>query len=86
MDIGELIAQFSPELGINASSLGIEFPAELTAKLSSLLDIAKILAIVMIIYFIFLIIKQILGFRDSRNLRIIAEQTKEINSRLEKKK
>ncbi len=87
MGISDLIGQFSPdELAVNASSLGIEFPAELTAKISRLLDIGKILAIVMIIYFIFLIIKQLVALRDSHNLRVIAKNTSEINDKLGKKK
>jgi len=57
-------------------------PQQLIDKLSLLIDIGKILAIITIVYFIILIISKIWGMRDSRNIRKIATSVAEINSKL----
>ncbi len=68
------------------SGLYDNLPPELFDKLSKFLDIGTYVLIGFFGYILFKIIGQVLSFRDSRNLRIIAEQSKEINLKLEKKK
>ena len=68
------------------SGLYDNLPPELFDKLSKFLDIGTYVLIGYFGYILFKIIGQVLSFRDSRNLTIIAEQSKEINLKLEKKK
>ena len=64
------------------SSFANSIPESVRNKFYLLLDIGKILLIVLIIYFIFLIILKIIKLRDSHNLKVIAQQTTDINQKL----
>ncbi len=87
---GEIVVRAVSDTNITAkdivSGLYDNLPPELFNKISKFLDIGTYFLVGFFAYILFKIIGQILSFRDSRNLRIIAEQTKEINSKLEKKK
>ncbi len=61
-------------------------PPEIIQKLNLLLTIGIYVMVATFVYIIIKIIRQIIGMKDSKNIRIIAENTKEINSKIEKKK
>ena len=69
------------EIG-NIPSFSDTIPQQITDKLSLLIKLGEIMAVVVIIYFVILIISKIMSIRDSHNLRVIATQVIEINNKL----
>ena len=76
-----------PNIEINTSGVFSELwksmPPELVQKISSLMDIGKIVLIVLLIYFLIKIILLLMKLRDSSNLSVIATNVKEINSKVD---
>ena len=58
-------------------------PPELMAKISFITDLAQYFLIILIIYLIFMIIRQIMYLRDSHHLTVIARNTTQINEKLD---
>jgi len=58
------------------------FSQEMQGKIDFILSLGRILAIVMIIYFVILIISKLFQIKDSRNLSRISRNTKEINEKM----
>lgn len=61
-------------------------PQEVFDKWSLFLTIGTYVLLAIFVYVVIKIIRQIIGMKDSRNISIIAEQAKEINSKLESPK
>lgn len=65
------------------SSLWETLPKETLDKLGLFIDVSRYLIIVIIAYFVFLIVKQVFRFKDRKRLKIIANNTTEINHKLD---
>lgn len=75
INVGDVISEFVKSM-----------PPEVINKISLFLTIGTYVLVVLFIYVIVKIIKQIMSMEDSKNIKIIAKNTKEINSKLDKKK
>ena len=64
------------------SSAWSSLPPELLDKMNLLFTIGKVILILTLLYLVIVIIVQLMKFRDSSNLSIIAKQTTEINEKL----
>ncbi|MBX4211880.1 hypothetical protein KW787_00280 [Candidatus Pacearchaeota archaeon] len=82
------MAETIPDIGtlVNGSQLAAGFwqsiPSEAMNKLYSLFGVAKILLLIVAVYFIILIITKIMRLRDSRNLSLIEKNVEQINEKL----
>ena len=87
---GDALGQVVSKVNITGKdiieSLIAQLPPEVFSKISRFLDIGTYILIAIAVYLTLKIIRQILGMRDSKNLKIIANQVKEINLKLDKKK
>ena len=70
----------SSELFANAWQ---SLPPELLAKINILLNIGKWILIAILAYIVIKIIYQLVRFRDGKNLKIIAKNVREINSKMD---
>lgn len=84
MDIDNLSNSLSANLTDSISnSLWKSIPPEFLAKFSFLFTLAKILFVIIIVYFVFLIIAKLLSMRDSFKLGSIAKNTSEMNDKMD---
>ena len=68
------------------SELVNALPPEVMNKIYLFFTIGTYVLVAIFVYIIVKIIRQIIAMKDSRNIRIIAENAKEINAKLGKKK
>ncbi len=75
---------------INVKDIVLAFieslPPEIIQKLNLLLTLGIYVMLAVFIYIVIKIIREIIGMKDSKNIKIIAENTKEINSKIGKRK
>lgn len=75
IDVKDIISAFIESL-----------PPEIIQKLNLFLTIGIYVMVATFIYIIIKIIREIIGMKDSKNIKTIAENTKEINSKIGKRK
>ena len=68
----------------NASEVLEKISPALIQKISNLIMIFKAIGVVFIIYFIYLIVKGILRWKDRRRLKRIEQKVDKINAKLDK--
>ena len=75
------------DISVNTSAIFSDIwkslPAPLLAKWYLIADISVYILIAVLVYFIIKIIYQLFKFRDGKNIAVIAEQTREINTKLD---
>ncbi len=69
-----------------ASAFIESMPPEIIQKLNLFLTIGTYVLLSTFVYIFIKIIREIIGMKDSKNLKIIAENAKEINSKIGKRK
>ncbi|MDO8459750.1 MAG: hypothetical protein Q7S74_01440 [Nanoarchaeota archaeon] len=81
------ISNFSDTANQFATAANSILPPELSAKISTALDVLKIFLIAIVVYFIFIIIKRLIDtfteVRNSRNIKVISDNVASINNKLD---
>lgn len=76
-----------PDISVNTSEIMSTFwdslPPAVLQKIDFILLLSKYVLIALLVYLIIKIVYCLLKFRDSRNLALIARQTREINTKLD---